>query len=33
MDYLTFEEIEYVNAQSNAIKNGLLRFAENQEKS
>jgi hypothetical protein len=32
MDYLTFEEIEYVNAQSNAIKNGFIRFSSEQEK-
>jgi hypothetical protein len=32
MDFLTFEEIEYLNAQSNDIKNGLIRFGKEQEK-
>lgn len=31
MDYLTYDELEYVNAQSDAIKSGLIRFNEAQE--
>jgi hypothetical protein len=32
MDFLTFDEIDYVNAQSDAIKTGLVRFNKDLEK-
>jgi hypothetical protein len=32
MDFLTFDEIEFVNAQSDAIKTGLVRFGKDLEK-
>jgi hypothetical protein len=32
MDFLTFDEIDYVNSQSDAIKTGLVRFGKDLEK-